>query len=398
VKYITLLMLIILSATTLCAEQAINPLEEVPQDNIIMLLEIVATSRQEIASLKSSSEEQQKQIVALENSERVTKSELLSEINVLVESQKNLSQSAERLQEKLIKAEQSIKRLRKKLSELNFKDKQQNMLIKQQATAIKVLQSALDEHKKNQGILLKQQSERIGLLEETLKASQVEFTGRVESVKSGVSETKAQLDTLGQGLGDKVKQLGYWLGLVALLGVLGIALGMIVRKKLASSSDQLEDNLSRMRTQMEEENVKLDSKLVELLQSQMKLVQEVPPVSATPAPPTEVEVDHTLPLRVGAEIIRLRQRFKALPEGTKGLKPLFKSLERLEDEFNQKGYELVDMLGQPFDDGLNVKARFIPSDDVEPGKDIISKIIKPQINFNGIAVQYAEIEVLTGGE
>ena len=399
-KYCTLLVLIILSATTIYIEQAKAFPDQKSRDNITLLFEAVSTVRQGLDSQKGLLEEQQKRIVALKNFGDTTKSELLSQITSQEQATEELrvkfTQSSKSLEKMMTKAEQAIKNLRKTLSGLSAQGKQRSILIKQQATAIGVLQGALDEHKNNQNRLLKQQSERIGSLESALKASQSDFTGRVESVKLGVSETKTQLNTLGQGMGDKVKQLGYWIGLVALLGLMGVVVGIIVRKKLASSRDQLEDNLSRMRTQMEEENVKLDSKLVELLQSQLKLVQEQPSAPVAQVSPTEVEVDHALPLRVGEEIIRLRQRVKTMPDGTKGLRPMLKSLERLEDEFNKKGYEIVDMLGKPFDDRLNVQARLIPSDDLSPGERIINKIIKPQINFNGATIQVAEIEVITG--
>ncbi|RLB71517.1 MAG: hypothetical protein DRH07_06405, partial [Deltaproteobacteria bacterium] len=262
---------------------------------------------------------------------------------------------------------------------------------------IGILKKAFGEQQAKQNTLLQQQSEKIDFLESTLNTSTTEYNKQVENSNQGVAEAKAQLNTLGQSLGGKLNQIGYWVGFAVLLGLLGIALGIIVRKKLARSSDQLEDNLSRMRTQMEEENVKLDSKLVELLQSQMKLVQEQPSSPAVPVP-AEAEIDHSLPLRVGAEILRLRQRIKKLPDGTKGTRSMFKSLERLEDEFNERGYELVEMLGKPFDDRLNAKARFIPSDDIGVDERIISKIIKPQINFNGVSIQVAEIEVITGEE
>jgi len=401
VKHITLLILIVLSVTTFWTEPVKAFSEQDSQTDITVLHEMMSTVQQELANQKKLLENQQAQIVALENSEITTKSELSVEMTALeqdvVKLRNSLIKTAGGLRTKITRAEQSIKKLKGIISELSDKGEQQSVLIEQQSAAIGTLQGALDEYKNSQDKLLRQQSERVGLLAETLKATRVEFTGRVENVKSGVSETKTQIDTLGQGMSEKVKQLGYWLGLVALLGIFGVVLGIVVRKKLASSSDQLENNLARMRTRMEEENVKLDSKLVELLQSQMKLVQEQ---SNSPAAVSavEIEVDHSLALRVGAEILRLRQRFKNLPEGTKGIKPLFKSLERLEDEFNQKGYEMVEMLGKPFDERLNVKARFIPSDDLALGENIIGKVIKPQINFNGVSIQVAEIEVLTGGE
>ena len=132
------------------------------------------------------------------------------------------------------------------------------------------------------------------------------------------------------------------------------------------------------------------------LQNQLK-VQHIERSNSGPAHAAETEINHTLPIRVAEEIIRMRSRLESLPPDTKGLKPLTKSLERLEEDFNQQGYDIEEMLNKPFDDGLNVKARFIPSDDLKPGEQIITKIIRPQINYKGTSIQMAEIEVSTGG-
>jgi len=46
---------------------------------------------------------------------------------------------------------------------------------------------------------------------------------------------------------------------------------------------------------------------------------------------------------------------------------------------------------------MSVKAKLIASDELEIGQAIITKVIKPQINFNSVSIQDAEIEVSTGG-
>ena len=85
-----------------------------------------------------------------------------------------------------------------------------------------------------------------------------------------------------------------------------------------------------------------------------------------------------------------------MPEGTKGLGALNNSLTRLEEQFNDNGYELIDLVGKTFVDGLTVEARFVPSDDLQPGEQIITKVIKPQINYKDILIKPAEVEVSTG--
>ena len=62
------------------------------------------------------------------------------------------------------------------------------------------------------------------------------------------------------------------------------------------------------------------------------------------------------------------------------------------------GYEIVEMLGLPYTEGMRVTADFIPDEDLAPGEQIITRIIKPQINYQGVMIQSAQIEVSQGEE
>ena len=384
-KYCIVLIVIILSATTLCAEQIKAVSEQETKARIGLLSDEISTIREELVSQKKLLEEQHTEIVSLEDAETISKAEFLYKIDLL-------EQSSEKLEKIMIKARQSIKSLKKTISEVNSRGEQRNVLIEQQSVVVETLQREFDEYKGNQKKLFEQLSERVGLLEETLKSTRTALNERVGKVGQEVVENKSEVDGFRQEVNDTTKQLGGWIGAAVLLGLLGVGFGFTLRKKLADNSGELEESLSKMLTRIDEESVKLDGKLIELLERQMALSQE------QLSSPTEAEVDHSLPLRVGEEITRLRQRVEKLPVGTKGARSMLKSLERLESDFNERGYELVEMLGKPFNDGLNVRARFIPSDDIGVDERIISKIIKPQINFNGVSIQVAEIEVITGEE
>lgn len=380
-KYFFLLIFFLLCATPLCAEQTIDVMVQDLTNQVELLQESFTSSQQDFATQKDLIDKQQSQIDLLVNSENETH----IEVSKIMET---LLQLSDELQREVKKSEGLINMVDSQLSSLVVQAEQQSSLIQEQSERIDTLENLLNENKAAF-------KERIDGLEKVIDENKAEFTKMVETVGQGVTETKTQINTLGQDMGGKLKQQGYWVFVAALIGVFGIALGVVVRKKLSSSKNQLEGNLSSMRLEMEEENVKLDSKLLDLLQSQMKLSEASSATSDTGADATKI--DHTLPLKVGEEIFRMRQRLSALPDDTKGLRPLMKSLERLEEGFISKGYELVDMLGKPFDDGLNVKARFVPSDEISPGERIINKIIKPQINYQGVSIQVADIEVITGG-
>jgi hypothetical protein len=56
----------------------------------------------------------------------------------------------------------------------------------------------------------------------------------------------------------------------------------------------------------------------------------------------------------------------------------------------------VNMLGKPFDDGMKLTANFRPDDKLKSEEKIITRIIKPQVNFRGEMIQSAQVEVSQG--
>jgi hypothetical protein len=122
--------------------------------------------------------------------------------------------------------------------------------------------------------------------------------------------------------------------------------------------------------------------------------------SATGAASSQLQqpqVDHTLAIRLADELYRMRRRLVSLPEETRGVVSLRRSIERLETELADHGYDLVDATGRPYVDGLTMEARFIPDDALGPGQRVISKVIAPQVNYRGALVRMAEVEVGLGG-
>ena len=135
---------------------------------------------------------------------------------------------------------------------------------------------------------------------------------------------------------------------------------------------------------MQEESVKLDSKLVELLDKK---------IEATPALISNEQTDHTLALKVADEIVRIETNLSRMDTSVKGYKQLAKAVERIRTNFLANGYEIVDMLGKSYIQGMKAAVTFVTDDSLESGIQIISKIIKPQINYKQEMIQAAQIEV-----
>ena len=201
---------------------------------------------------------------------------------------------------------------------------------------------------------------------------------------SGFSATNTEVASLNEELSNNTL---YWIISVLIVAILVLMVFVISRKQLVKQSSDLTDSIHDTRKSLEEEHIKLDDKLIEILESQLKSINSKGKSN---------EDSHVLALKVADEIVRIQKNTSRMDESTKGLKQLIASVKRIEDNFLANGYEIVAMLGEPFIEGINASVTFIADDELGDGERIITKVIKPQINFNGEMIQSAQIEVSQG--
>lgn len=103
--------------------------------------------------------------------------------------------------------------------------------------------------------------------------------------------------------------------------------------------------------------------------------------------------DHSLVLKVADEVTRMENNLMKMDPNIKGHKQLLASLRRIKDNFLAHDYELVDMLGKPYNEGMKVNADFVIDEKMEEGKRIITAVTKPQVNYKGEMIQKATITV-----
>jgi hypothetical protein len=82
-----------------------------------------------------------------------------------------------------------------------------------------------------------------------------------------------------------------------------------------------------------------------------------------------------------------------MDQSIKGYKQLKRSLERMKTNFMANGYEVVEMLGHAYHEGLKATVDFIDDETLEKGVRVITRVTKPQINFEGRMIQAAQITV-----
>lgn len=270
-----------------------------------------------------------------------------------------------------------------KLQELSSRDNSMQGSVNSLSNRSEKLSTQIDSLQN----LLQANSNAVSNLNQQLSEQKEELSGQISETRKTTNKSVSELD---EALS---KNTLYWIIAVLAVALLSILAFVFLRKKVTDNQSSINESLASTRRELEQEAIRLDEKLVGVMETQMKIIQEER--KAQPESQNG-EQDHSLALKVADEIVRIEKNISRMDEGTKGLKQLSKAVERIRDNFASNGYEMVDMIGKPFDDGLKCTANFRPDDSLEPGQKIITRIIKPQVNFKGRMIQSAQIEVSQG--
>lgn len=218
-------------------------------------------------------------------------------------------------------------------------------------------------------------------------------------VSSNYSTTEATIEKNQAGTEGRLQAMSNNIMYRTLLGLVGFFTAVILlcvvyyhlKKRISRESSTLskiklaQEGLETAQKAMQEESVKLDNKLVGLLDKQVATQPQNNSYDDQP--------DHSLALKVADEIVRIETNLSRMDESVKGFKQLKKAVERIRTNFLANGYEIVEMLGKPYNEGMKVVANFVSDDTLGEGEQKITGIIKPQINYKGKMIQSAQITV-----
>lgn len=290
----------------------------------------------------------------------------------------------------------SFQALSQKVENLNSEIEKSNSIKNSQNSAIRVLQNRTAQQQteisnlKETNKLYKGQLDSLGVFTRENNLAIVESSKSLNNLfNEETTAVKANFSRVDETLNRN--QLLWIIGILGLLIIAGLIF-FLLSKKIKSSKTDMEDQIIQTRTNLEEEAIKLDEKLLEILSTQLKL-QSVPAAAAAVPAPSSNGNDHKLALKVADEIIRIQKNLSKMDETTKGLKQLSASVKRIQDNFASNGYELVEMVGKKYKEGMKASVSFIQDEDYPDGKRLITRIIKPQVNYNGTMIQTAQIEV-----
>jgi septal ring factor EnvC (AmiA/AmiB activator) len=185
-------------------------------------------------------------------------------------------------------------------------------------------------------------------------------------------------------------------GIIAVLSAVLISglLYWVLSKRQRTDKTEVIEQLSQTKSSIEESLVKEFGKQTDLIESQLALLAQQKAESPITA---NVEPDHSLALKVASEINLIERNINLMDKGTKGLKQLERSVGKLKDNLSANGYEMPELLGKQYHQGMKViVTSSIPDENLEKGSEVITKVLIPQVNYNDKMIQTAQIEVSVG--
>lgn len=176
-------------------------------------------------------------------------------------------------------------------------------------------------------------------------------------------------------------------GIVLLLAIICIALYLILRSRILKGAADIEV----LHKKAEELNEKIVDKLAAEMSEMQKISESLSVLSKSDS--ASSEPDHSLIITLADRITFMEMTLSKMDESVRGYKQLSRSIGQMKNNMLANGYQIVDMLGKPYNDGMKVTATFIEDPSLPEGVQKITGITKPQINYKGVMIQAAQIIV-----
>jgi septal ring factor EnvC (AmiA/AmiB activator) len=200
----------------------------------------------------------------------------------------------------------------------------------------------------------------------------------------------------------KIFQVSESLGKNTLYGIIGVLFAIllsaiiywILNKKQLSNKSDFVDQLNKTKSTIEESLINEFGKQTLLMDTQLHLIEQ----QRNSIPNTSnIETDHSLALKLANQINVMENNLNRMDQDVKGMKHLRNSISTLKDNLSANGYEMPELLGKQFHQGMKViVTSSIPDEKYEKDSEIITKILIPQVNYNDKMIQTAQLEVSVG--
>jgi len=199
------------------------------------------------------------------------------------------------------------------------------------------------------------------------------------------SLSKQKYDELGNSLS---KSTLY--GIIALLFaiLISVIVYFFLSKRQKTDKTEVIDQILKTKTVLEEEQIKVYSKITDIHQDQLSLLKQ-----ERENIPKGTEPDHSLAKKVAEEMVKMQMKLAHMDSKIRGHRQLTIAVTNVNDNLRANGYEITELLGKPYKDEMNMQASKEPDISLNPGEQKIIRVIKPEILYNGKNIQRAEVIV-----
>lgn len=228
---------------------------------------------------------------------------------------------------------------------------------------------------------------QIDTLYQSARENELNIRNTAEKLGVEISDTNS---LLGNKADTSDLQQRTWIGIVIVfvLAILSLLIYLILRSRILKGSADIE----ALRKKAEELNEKVVEKMASELSEMQKISESLSAIN-TNGTSSSAEPDHSLIITLADRITFMEMTLSKMDPHVRGYMQLSRSIRQMKDNLLANGYELVEMLGKSYDQGMKVIANFVEDDNLEEGKQIITGIVKPQINYNGVMIQAAQVTV-----
>ena len=171
--------------------------------------------------------------------------------------------------------------------------------------------------------------------------------------------------------------------------VLALLASVVVWLQYKKGQKTSDDKITSLKRQADE----LNEKIVNQFSGEMSELQKIGEAMKNVGGTSNSEPDHSLVKTLADRITFMEMTLYKMDSSVRGHRQLSRSIAQMKDNLLANGYEIVDMLGKEYNEGMKVTANFSDDENIEEGKQIITGIVKPQINYKGVMIQSAQITV-----
>lgn len=207
--------------------------------------------------------------------------------------------------------------------------------------------------------------ELVGINTSTISANEATINSTTESVNQNANKIRNSWI-----LGGVV---------IALVLIISVLLSLLLHKK---GTNEIKD----LKKQADE----INQKIIDKLSAEADNLKEI---AKSVSNQGNGNNDHSLVIALADRITFMEMTLYKMDSHIRGYSHLSKTLVQMKNNLQAYGYVLVDLLGKEYNEGLKATVNYNDDPNIEQGKQIITNIIKPQINYNGTMIQAAQITV-----